>query len=102
MSRQPKSDKDVIRPTDLRESLGHRERRDSQRSEQGTLQPRVYTPAQFENSLGKLQVLSFFAQCYLLHDLSDNIILLLAHVLLNTPLPNSLFCRYNNKWIVKG
>lgn len=55
-SRQPKSelDKERERKRDVQ-----RERRDSFRDRDGPrqdTQPRVYTPAQFENSLGKLQI----------------------------------------------
>ncbi|XP_069691464.1 protein PAT1 homolog 1 isoform X2 [Periplaneta americana] len=55
-SRQPKKNNKKI---EMHDSFGHRERRDShkdQRNDQQQGTSRVYTPAQFENSLGKLQV----------------------------------------------
>ncbi|GLG92990.1 PAT1-like protein 1 [Gryllus bimaculatus] len=54
-SRQPKSEQD--RERDRKRDV-HRERRDSfrDREPRQDSQPRVYTPAQFENSLGKLQI----------------------------------------------
>jgi hypothetical protein len=62
-SRQPRKNNNVnnLKSGEIRDSCGHREQRDSHRDkdqkfdqQQGT--SRVYTPAQFENSLGKLQV----------------------------------------------
>jgi hypothetical protein len=60
-SRQPRKNDNNKKSEDIRDSYGLIELRDSQRDrdqrcdqQQGT--SRVYTPAQFENSLGKLQV----------------------------------------------
>jgi hypothetical protein len=58
-SRQPRKNTSHKGSGDIYDSFGHRERRDShrdQRSDQQQGTSRVYTPAQFENSLGKLQV----------------------------------------------
>jgi hypothetical protein len=62
-SRQPKKNNNNKKSGEICDSFGHREQRDSHRErdlrcdhQQGT--SRVYTPAQFENSLGKLQVYS--------------------------------------------
>jgi len=65
-SRQPR--KNTSQKGEICESFGHRERRDShrdrdQRSDQQQGTSRVYTPAQFENSLGKLQVLHIQLIC---------------------------------------
>ncbi|XP_067015889.2 protein PAT1 homolog 1 [Anabrus simplex] len=51
MSRQPKTEADCYQ-----QERGHRERRDSYRDRDRDQPSRVYTPAQFENSLGKLQI----------------------------------------------
>ena len=61
-SRQPRKNTSHKGSGEICDSFGHRERRDShrdrdQRSDQQQGTSRVYTPAQFENSLGKLQVL---------------------------------------------
>ncbi|PNF42318.1 hypothetical protein B7P43_G05495 [Cryptotermes secundus] len=60
-SRQPRKNNNNKKSGEIYDSFGHRERRDShrdrdQRSDQQQGVSRVYTPAQFENSLGKLQV----------------------------------------------
>jgi len=67
-SRQPRKNTSHKGSGEIGDSFGHRERRDSQRDrdhrsdqQQGT--SRVYTPAQFENSLGKLQVLHMRVMC---------------------------------------
>lgn len=67
-SRQPRKNTSHKGSGEICDSFGHRERRDShrerdQRSDQQQGTSRVYTPAQFENSLGKLQVLHIQVIC---------------------------------------
>jgi hypothetical protein len=68
-SRQPKKNNNNKNSGEIHDSFGHRERRDShrdrdQRSDQQQGTSRVYTPAQFENSLGKLQVYYVYRLCF--------------------------------------
>lgn len=67
-SRQPRKNNSDKKSGEIYDSFGHRERRDShrdrdQRSDQQQGMSRVYTPAQFENSLGKLQVYLMYRLC---------------------------------------
>jgi hypothetical protein len=58
-SRQPRKNTSHKGSGEICDSFGRRERRDSHRDrDQQQGMSRVYTPAQFENSLGKLQVCS--------------------------------------------
>lgn len=63
-SRQPRKNTSHKGSGEICDSFGHRERRDSHRDrDQHQGMSRVYTPAQFENSLGKLQVLHIQVIC---------------------------------------